>query len=90
VLSSATAHRVRYNRRDMSQRIPTARKSRAADKQIIKFFENIAGRYELVHVERGRAHYKFTNRDGKVTEAVMPLAAWLRAQARSPLRDCET
>jgi hypothetical protein len=82
---------VRYNRHVMPQETaalrrrivpplgPSNRSTGAAEaKQITKVFENDAGHYELVRVNVDRAHYRFTNRHGKTSEADMPLATWRR------------
>ncbi len=50
----------------------------AGSKQITKVFENDAGHYELIRVNGDRAHYRFTNRHGKTSEADMPLTTWRR------------
>jgi hypothetical protein len=46
----------------------------AGEKRITKVFENEVGHYELVRVDGDRTHYRFTNRQGKTSEADMPLA----------------
>ena len=43
-----------------------------------RVFENEVGHHELVRVDGDRAHYRFTNRQGKTSEADMPLATWRR------------
>jgi hypothetical protein len=51
--------------------------------QIAAAFDNKAGRYELIRVEDGQAHYSFTNRQGKTVDATMPLIMWRRMQAKT-------
>jgi len=46
-------------------------------------FENKAGRYQLVRLDGKMAHYQFTNHQGHKTDAVMPVATWMRLQEKT-------
>lgn len=47
------------------------------------FFENKAGRYELIRVQDGQAFYSFTNHLKKTVDATMPLVTWRKMQDRA-------
>jgi hypothetical protein len=51
--------------------------------QLPSSFENKAGRYELVRVQDGQAHYIFTNRQNKTADATMSIVTWRKMQERA-------
>jgi hypothetical protein len=51
--------------------------------QFPAFFENKAGRYELIRVDGGQAYYSFTNRQHKTVDATMSVVTWRKMQERA-------
>jgi hypothetical protein len=51
--------------------------------QFPAFFENKAGRYELIRVQDGQAFYSFTNHLQKRVDATMPVVTWRKMQERA-------
>jgi hypothetical protein len=46
-------------------------------------FENKAGRYELIRVDKGQAYYSFTNHQKKTVDATMSIVTWRKMQERA-------
>ena len=66
-----------------SAAIPEAESASEDLSQFPPVFENKAGHYELIRVDRGQAFYSFTNHDKKTVDATMSVVMWRKMQERA-------